>query len=233
MCRIEVKVTCPHCLSAKVVKNGKKSTGVQHFLCRRCEKQFQYDYLYQGADPREKARMTRCLIHGSGIRDTAKICSTSTRTVIKQLIDTGKFVKTKWRPRQKRYYCVQIDDMWAFAGSKQKKGWIFYATCPQTGEILAVTMGKRSVKQLDSLMAQLRALQIEIEYYCTDGFEGFKNRFKCYKHVVGKKYTKYIEGCNTNVRAKLARLQRRSTKFSKKVECLWYLSSSPDLVYIK
>ena len=113
--------------------------------------------------------------------------------------------------------------MWSYVKSKQKKVWIFYAVCPQTGEILAVTMGKRSVKQLDSLMAQLRALQVEIEYFCTDGFKGFEKRFQRYKQIIGKKYTKYIEGCNTNIRAKIARLQRRSTKFSKKLERQWYL----------
>jgi len=58
MCEIQVQVKCPHCLSAKVVKNGKKSTG--------CQKQFQYEYLYQGANPEEKAKMTHCLLHGDG-----------------------------------------------------------------------------------------------------------------------------------------------------------------------
>jgi len=64
---------------------------------------------------------------------------------------------------------------------------------------------------------------VEIDYFCTDGFKGFERRFQRHKHSIGKKYTKYIEGCNTNIRVKLTRLQRRSTKFSKKLECQWYL----------
>ncbi len=66
MCEIQVQVKCPHCLSAKVVKNGKKSTGCQNFLRQGCQKQFQYEYLYQGANPEEKAKMTHCLLHGDG-----------------------------------------------------------------------------------------------------------------------------------------------------------------------
>jgi len=184
MCELKVKVKCPHCLSAKVVKNGKKPSGVQNFLCRSCGKQFQWEYLYQGAAPEVQAQMTRNLLHGSGIRDTAKVCSTSPCTVIRHLLKTGKLLKNKWKPRRASYFRVQIDEMWSFVSNKKKKVWIFYVYAPQTAEILAVTMGKRSLKQLDSLMAQLRALQIEISHFCTDKFQGFRKRFKCYSHII-------------------------------------------------
>ncbi len=86
MYEIQVQVKCPYCLSAKVVKNGKKSTARQNFLCRRCQKQFQYEYFYQGADPLWK-----------WLRDTAKVCSTSSKMVTKHLIETSKLLKNKWK----------------------------------------------------------------------------------------------------------------------------------------
>jgi insertion element IS1 protein InsB len=48
MCKITTIVGCPHCHSAKVVKNGEKNTGVLNFLCRGCGRQFQYVYRYKG-----------------------------------------------------------------------------------------------------------------------------------------------------------------------------------------
>ncbi|MGI4805678.1 MAG: IS1/IS1595 family N-terminal zinc-binding domain-containing protein [Janthinobacterium lividum] len=43
-------VGCPRCYNGKVVKNGKKKTGLQTTLCRSCSLQFQEEYLYWGAD---------------------------------------------------------------------------------------------------------------------------------------------------------------------------------------
>ncbi len=44
MCEITTKVNCPHCQSAKVVKNGHKKDGTQNFLCKSCGKQLQSMY---------------------------------------------------------------------------------------------------------------------------------------------------------------------------------------------
>ena len=103
----------------------------------------------------------------------------------------------------------------------------FYAYAPETKEILAITMGKR--KQLQSLMVQIKNLSIEIDFYYTDKFEAFKEVLPYYHHLIGKKFTKNIEGINTLIRSKIARLHRRTTarglprKFSKKLTIQWFL----------
>ncbi len=101
--------------------------------------------------------------------------------------------------------------MFSFASKKCKKVWIFYAYAPETKEILAVTMGKRNQKQLQSLMVQIKNLHIEIGFYCTDRFEAFKEVLPYCKHLIGKKFTKNIEGVNTPIRSKIARFHRRTT----------------------
>lgn len=81
---------------------------------------------------------------------------------------------------------------YSFVGSKSKKVWIFYTYALETKEILAVTMGKRSRKQLQSLMIQLKNLKIEIGFYCTDKFEAFKEVLPYYKHLIGKNSRKIL-----------------------------------------
>ena len=221
MCKIKIKVNCVHCHSPKVVKNGIKKTGRQNFLCKDCGKQFQHEYFYQGANPSVKEGVKRSLLHGSGIRDCYKVWGVSLSTVLRLIEQEGKDLKIK--PRQKYYNKIQIDEMYSFVGNKSKKVWIFYAYAPETKEILAITMGKRTTKQLRSLMLQIKHLRITIDFYCTDGFSGFEALFPWEQHLVGKAFTKAIEGFNTNIRAKIARMNRRTTKFSKKLKYQWYL----------
>ena len=47
MCEITVQVTCPHCHSTNIVKNGHKKDNVQNYLCKSCKKQFIFNYQYQ------------------------------------------------------------------------------------------------------------------------------------------------------------------------------------------
>lgn len=118
---------------------------------------------------------------------------------------------------------MQIDELYSFVHHKGKKVWIFYVYAPETKEILAMTMGKRSTKQLKNLLTQLECLNLEIDFYCTDAFKNFKQVLPYYQHIIGKSFTKDIEGINTLIRSKIARLHRRSTKFSKKLVYQWYL----------
>ncbi|WP_435356937.1 IS1 family transposase [Emticicia sp. SJ17W-69] len=161
------------------------------------------------------------MLHGSGIRDCYKVFGVSHQTTLNLILSEGE--KIKITPQRKHYQQVQIDEMYSFVGKKNKKVWLFYAYAPETKEILAITMGKRSRKQLQSLMIQLKNLHIEIDFYCTDKFEAFKEILPYYSHLIGKRFTKNIEGINTLIRSKIARLQRRTTKFSKKLIVQWFL----------
>ena len=221
MCLINIQVKCPHCHSPKVVKNGTKKTGRQNFLCRHCGKQFQHEYLYQGADPCVKAQVKSSLLHGSGIRDCNKVFGVSAKCTLRLILEFGKSILV--RPKRRRYRKVQVDELWSFVNEKGRKVWIFYVYAPETREILALTMGKRSARQVRNLLKQLRVLGVEIDFFCTDEFKGFKKVFLHHRHIIGKEFTKNIEGINTLIRSKIARLHRRTTKFSKKLKYHWYL----------
>lgn len=221
MCKIKVKVQCPHCESLNVVKNGIKSTGKQNFLCKDCRKQFQFAYQNQGANPLIKKQIISSLIHGSGIRDCSTVFKVSTQCVLDLIIRYGQCLEIK--PLKKHYQRILFDEMYSFVHNKDKKVWIFYAYAPETKEILGFTMGKRNIRQIRFLMLKIKHLNIHVDYWCTDAFEGFITVLHRFKHLIGKQYTKPIEGRNTCIRARIARFQRRSTKFSKKLIFQWYL----------
>ncbi len=160
-------------------------------------------------------------IHGSSIRDCSTVFKVSQSSVLHRIKTVGESIKIK--PSKKHYHKVLIDEMYSFVHHRGKKVWIFYAYAPETKEILAFTMGKRTIRQVRFLLLKIKHLNIKIDYWCTDAFEGFKTVLKWYKHLIGKQYTKAIEGRNTCIRARIARFQRRSTKFSKKLFFQWNL----------
>jgi len=211
--RLNKDVQCPRCRSVKVVKNGKKKTGVQNILCRGCRLQFQGEYLYQGADHKNKDLLKRMLLRGSGVRDCSAVLGISIGCVLKFILRMGK--ASEIRPKHNFYRLVQIDEQWSYVGNKQKKVWLLYAICKQSGEILAANWGKRNKKSIKALLKKLQ--EREINFYCTDQWKAFAEVLPKEKHIIGKKYTKKIEGINTWFRTRLRRLVRRTVCFSKKL----------------
>ena len=214
--KVEQSLQCPHCYGAKVVKNGHKKNGTQTYLCKNCDKQFQDMYLYWGAEKRVKSLALRMLIRGSGISDIAYVLSIS-QTCVLQLLEAQAGIELK--PRQSSYDRVQVDELYSFVGSKKKKVWILYAYCADTKEILALIMGKRSKKTVKDLLNRMK--NIQVNFWCTDNWKAFKEVFHSDYHLVGKKFTKAIEGVNTSLRNSCKRLIRKTTAFSKKLLNHW------------
>jgi insertion element IS1 protein InsB len=85
-------VLCPHCHSDRVIKGGKTTAGQQRYKCQNpdCPRySFQLDLLYKGRAPAIKAQIVDMSLHGSGIRDTARVLKISTTTVINELKKKG------------------------------------------------------------------------------------------------------------------------------------------------
>ena len=217
MSQIKVKLDCPHCFSTKVVKNGFKKNKVQNYKCTDCNKQFQHEYLYWGASISVKRQIIKLLVHGNGVADIASFLGISKGCVIRTMLKVGMSITLK--PSKKHYHKVQIDELHSFVGKKQKKVWVIYAYAVETDEILAVTAGKRSKKQVKDLFKRLEG--ITVDWFCTDKWEAFKQVLPYDRHLIGKQFTKNIEGVNTSLRNSCKRLNRRTTSFSKKVFNHW------------
>jgi IS1 family transposase/transposase-like protein len=213
MCEITIPVKCPYCHGLKVVKNGRKPYGAQNFLCRHCGKQFQYHYQKAGCRPEMKTLVLKLLVRNTGIRDIEAVLGIHRQTVLKWLNQAA--AAREVIPRQKQYTTVQIDELWTFVKErKKKKRWLLYAYAPETDEILAWSWGRRSAKTVKNLYAQLK--ELAVEYFCTDDWKAFAQVLPAEKHLIGKAYTRHIEGVNLCLRTRNRRVVRKTACFSKK-----------------
>jgi insertion element IS1 protein InsB len=213
MCEITIQVKCPYCHGLKVVKNGKKKSGEQNFLCRCCGKQFQYHYQKAGCRPEMKELVLKMLVRNSGIRDIEAVLGIHRQTVLKWLNQAAEEREVK--PRQKHYQQLQIDELWTFVKErKRKKRWLLYAYAPETDEIVAWVWGNRSAKTVKALSVKLKA--VEVDTFCTDDWKAFAKVLPADKHQIGKAYTRHIEGVNLCLRTRNRRVVRKTACFSKK-----------------
>ena len=81
-------------------------------------------------------------------------------------------------------------------------------------------MGKRNKNRIKDLLKRLEG--IAIDFYATDGWKDFADLLPYFKHLIGKRYTKAIEGRNCWLRRRVSRLFRRATTFSKKLTYHWF-----------
>ena len=211
--RLDKEVNCPYCQSVKVVRNGVKKSGRQNLLCRHCGKQFQFEYTYKACDHGCRQLVHRMLLRGSGVRDCAAVARISKETVLRMIATTA--LKLEIKPRHHSYNKVQIDEQWSYVGRKQRKVWMIYAYAVEYDEIIGFAMGKRNCRTISNLLIKLKAL--EIDFFLTDSWEAFKAVLPRDKHLIGKQFTKAIEGVNTWFRTRLRRLVRRTVCFSKKL----------------
>jgi len=213
VCYVQVKVYCPHCQSGKVKKNGIKKTGKQNFYCHDCKKQFQFEYVYQGADPRVKKKISSMSMCGSGIRYIANVLNISAVTVIVSL--RLWFSSLKEPVKKGHFEHVIIDEFWSWVGKrKEGKRWVWYAYCADTRKVLAFQIGKRNDATCKKLIKKLGHLDIGTFY--TDDWKSYKKNIPWDKHVISKKKTQKIERQNLNFRIHIKRLHRRAICFSKK-----------------
>ena len=83
-----IALTCPDCQSTDLVKNGKSRQRKQRYRCRNLECPsctFILDYEHNNRDREVKQKIAEMPVSDSGIRDTARVLSISTHTVMKEL----------------------------------------------------------------------------------------------------------------------------------------------------
>ena len=84
MCACE-KITCPHCSSFNLKKNGKTKNKKQKYWCKNCRKQFITDYTYQGCRPFIRSLIVPLILNNSGVRDISRVLRVSVNTVLNEI----------------------------------------------------------------------------------------------------------------------------------------------------
>jgi len=208
-------IKCPKCGSENVVRNGKKTYGIQNYRCKDCGKQFiaEQDRTYKGTAAEIGDSIRRALVRGCGIRDIAAIFLISIGKILSILEQSHYDIK----PLKLHYERLEVDEFWTFVGSKANRKWLIYAYDREGGEIVAYVWGDRSAKTANRLREKLRRLGVTYDRIATDDWESFVKIFDSDSHDIGKKHTVGIEGNNCRIRHRMRRVFRKSCNFSKKL----------------
>jgi insertion element IS1 protein InsB len=78
-------IHCPTCQRTDVVKHGNTTDGKQRFLCRHphwAQQTFLTTSVYKGRLPAVKQQIIDLTMHGSGLRDTARVQHIRPTTVL-------------------------------------------------------------------------------------------------------------------------------------------------------
>jgi IS1 family transposase len=153
------------------------------------------------------------LVRGIGITDISVIENVSIKKVLSVLVNTNRIIT----PKQSHYDSLEVDEFWTYVGNKKNKVWLIYAYHRATGEIVAYVWGRLNYKTAKKLRNKLKSMYICYDVVYTDNWGSFIAVFQVDNHIIGKKYTKEIEGNNCRLRLRIRRAYRKTCCFSKKL----------------
>lgn len=78
-------ITCPHCDSCDLVKNGHRPNGDQRWRCKPCGKSFQLNYRYKANNHGIAEQIDEQTLNSSGVRDIARNLGINKNTVVNRL----------------------------------------------------------------------------------------------------------------------------------------------------
>ena len=99
---------------------------------------------------------------------------------------------------------------------KKQKTWIWLCISKISKKVLAVHIRDRGGGSAQKLIAQVP----HMKHYYTDNWDAYNYAIDIERRTISKKYTQIIERFNLRMRTSLARLQRKTIKFSKSYEQL-------------
>ena len=115
---------------------------------------------------------------------------------------------------------LELDELWSFVGSKARTLWLWAALCRRTRQIVAWTLGDRSLQSACDLRATLPK---DYEHCDTrsDYWEAYATAFPSDTHRSCGKHegeTNHVERWFGTLRARVGRLVRKAYSFSKCAE---------------
>ena len=208
------KITCPHCSSFNLKKNGKTRNEKQKYYCRDCGRQFITDYTYQGCRPEIRSLILKMTLNSSGIRDISRVLAVSTNTILKAIRLAAEKLPPLRPPTKAQ--TVELDEFWSFVGKKKNQRWTWLGLTSSTRRIGAVVHGRRTDANCRKLLRKYQ--NSRIEQFASDDWQSYQKCVPAERHYIGKDKTQRIERKNLNFRIHLKRLGRKTIAFSKNEE---------------
>lgn len=139
-------------------------------------------------DPEKRAAVIACLVEGNSIRATVRITGVAKNTVTKLLVDLGTACSVHMDRSMRELPCerVQVDEIWAFVGAKQKNVrpddpdhaeygdvWTWVALDPDTKLVPTFRVGPRDAHEARQLMEDLSRRLANRVQLTTDGHKPY------------------------------------------------------------
>jgi len=230
---------CTHCGSSHYTKNG-SFQGVQRYKCKDCGRAFSDKVRKFTFSDKEKC--LELYLNNMGIRKCAAIIGCSPSLIIawirefagnlrrRQKANNGKLSKEDIEETLKEManpytHIIEMDEIYAQVGNKNNWIAVWVSFSRTAGKVMAFSVGP-SIKNTFYLYYKTAESVGEIATIYTDGnycyADCFFNVGVREKHVVAeaKSQTYRIEGVNSSIRDNLARFNRKSKRYSKKVDML-------------
>lgn len=219
-----IQLYCPHCHHDDLVKNGHSENGTQRYLCKGCERSFQWEYTYNAWVPEVKEQIETQTLNGSGVRDVSRNLGISRSTVIAELkkkepaevnVGYANYLKMKGTAELDVDICLDVDgdEFWSFVGGKSNQRWTWYVLDRASGLILAHHNGRRTDASCQALLKKLEIFPIRTYY--TDNWPSYAKFIPAHQHITGKQFTWKIERTNLDFRTRIKRLQRKTICYSR------------------
>ena len=184
-------MTCKHCESLNIVKNGKTAAGTPRFKCKDCFKVFSLDQpegpLGSMTLPFDKAvQIVSLLVEGVSIRSTERVTGVHRDTILRLLIVVGQKCRSIMDLRMRRLDCrlIQADEIWTYCFKKDKRvtwrdsrtygdQYVFVAIDPETKLVPSFVVGKRTTRTTYRFIRDLAKRLRDRTQLSTDGFGSY------------------------------------------------------------
>ena len=208
---------CPGCGSSYIRKNG-KMRGKQNHICVDCRRQFIDVYTSpKGYSGEVKAQCLKMYVNGMGFRGIERVTGVHHTTVITWVRQVGELLPDAYDP-ETTPQVGELDELETFVRSKKNKIWLWTAVDHFKQGILAWVVGDHSAETFKPLWAIVATWKCY--FYVTDGWSVYPIFIPEGDQIVSKTYMVRVEGENTRLRHYLARLHRKTLRYSKSVEML-------------
>jgi transposase-like protein len=156
-------ISCPHCHSQTVRKNGTIHTGKQKYECLACNRQFVSNPQNKIIPDETKERIRRSLLERVSLEGICRIFDVSMTWLLEFMEKTFQQLPEDLNASviaqndEFEVFIIECDEMWGFVGSKENDQWLWLAMHSSTRQILAFHVGKRTKASGEALMAKLPA----------------------------------------------------------------------------
>ena len=218
-------ITCYHCNSENIVKNGKAPNGKQKYLCHDCSRQSRENPGSNAHPPERRQEILSAYQERSSLRALARTPSGSRATLSRAGSKKAARLPPLSRtlspaPPSAEDLVLELDELWSFVGKKANKRWVWIALARHTRQVVAYVIGQRGERTCQRLWEMIPQSYKGGSCY-SDFWEAYRAVIPQERHEAVSKESgelAHVERWNNTLRQRLARFVRKTLSFSKSDE---------------